>query len=93
VLLLDEPFNAVDARTEADLLAVIDAWRLAGRTVIAVLHDIDLVRARFPQTLLLARHAVAWGPTAEALRPEALFQARLVAEAWADDAPPCQAAA
>ncbi len=93
VLLLDEPFNAVDARTEADLLAVIDAWHRAGRTVIVVLHDLDLVRARIPQTLLLARHALAWGPTSDVLRPEALMQARLVAEAWNDAAAPCQAAA
>ncbi len=89
ILLLDEPFNAVDARTEADLLHVIDAWHRAGRTVIAVLHDLDLVRARFPQTLLLARHVVAWGPTDQVLRPDALLQARLNAEAWLDDAAPC----
>ena len=93
VLLLDEPFNAVDTRTEADLLAVVQAWHRAGRTVIAVLHDIELVRAMFPTTLLLARHAVAWGPTAEVVRPDILLQARLTAEAWADDAAPCRAAA
>ncbi len=93
LLLLDEPFNAVDARTQADLLAVMQGWHRDGRTVIAVLHDLDLVRAQFPQTLLLARHAVAWGPTAEVLRPEALQRARLSAEAWIEDAAPCRAAA
>ena len=93
VLLLDEPFNAVDARTEADLLAVIQGWHRAGRTVIAVLHDVDLVRAAFPTTLLLARHAVGWGPAAEVVRPEILLRARLTAEAWADDATPCRTAA
>ena len=91
VMLLDEPFNAVDARTEADLLHVIDGWQRDGRTVIAVLHDLDLVRARFPQTLLLARHVVGWGKTADVLRPDALLQARLNAEAWLDDAAPCLA--
>ena len=89
VMLLDEPFNAVDARTEADLLHVIDGWHRDGRTVIAVLHDLDLVRARFPQTVLLARHVVGWGATAGVLRPETLLQARLNAEAWLDDAAPC----
>ena len=49
VLLLDEPFNAVDARTEADLLALVQAWHRAGRTVIAVLHDLELVRALSPR--------------------------------------------
>ena len=93
VLLLDEPFNAVDARTEADLLAVVQGWRRAGRTVVAVLHDLDLVREAFPRTLLLARHVVGWGATADVLRPEALRQARLSAEAWVEGAAPCQVAA
>lgn len=93
VLLLDEPFNAVDARTEADLLAVLQGWHGAGRTVVAVLHDLDLVRTHFPETLLLARHAVGWGPTHDVLRPAALMQARLAAEAWVDGAAPCAAAA
>ena len=93
VLLLDEPFNAVDARTEADLLAVVHGWHAAGRTVIAVLHDLGLVRAAFPQTLLLARHVIGWGPTADVLQPEALQRARLSAEAWVEGAAPCVAAA
>ena len=39
-----------------------------------VVHDLDLVRAHFPETLLLARRPVAWGPTAETLKPENLLQ-------------------
>ena len=93
VLLLDEPFNAVDARTEADLMALIEGWHAAGRTVIAVLHDLDLVRERFPETLLLARHKLAWGPTRDVLKPEAVRRARLQAEAWDDTAPACRVAA
>ncbi len=93
ILLLDEPFNAVDARTEADLLTVVDEWHRAGRTVIAVLHDLDLVRLHFPDALLLARRAVAWGRSEDVLRQETLMQARLTAEAWADAASPCEVAA
>ena len=83
VLLLDEPFNAVDARTEADLMRLIGRWHAAGRTVVAVLHDLDLVQREFPETLLLARAPVAWGPTAMALSPEHRQRARLAAEHWA----------
>ncbi|MBV9749685.1 MAG: ABC transporter ATP-binding protein [Acetobacteraceae bacterium] len=93
VLLLDEPFNAVDARTEADLLALIESWHSGGRTVVLVSHDLDLVRERCPETLLLARHALAWGPTADVLQAGAMRQARLAAEAWTDTAPECRAAA
>ena len=93
VILLDEPFNAIDARTTAELLALLPRWRDEGRTVIAVLHDLDQVREHFDQTLLLAREAVAWGPTAEVLRAEPLFRARQMAEAWSDSAPWCREAA
>ena len=89
VILLDEPFNAIDARTTADLLAVLKRWHAEARTVVAVLHDIEQVRAHFPRTLLLAREAIAWGPTVEALSPANLLRARCMAEAWDDDAPLC----
>ena len=32
VLLLDEPFNAIDAKTSADLLALVQRWHGEGRT-------------------------------------------------------------
>src|SRR3546814_7233002 len=51
-LLLDEPFSAVDRHTTEDLMAVLQKWHAEGRTVIAVLHDMELVRACFPQALL-----------------------------------------
>ena len=81
VLLLDEPTAAVDARTEADLIALIRYWHAEGRTVIAVLHDLDLVRALCPQALLMAGEMVAWGPTAEVLTVENRLRARVLAEA------------
>jgi zinc/manganese transport system ATP-binding protein len=57
--------------------------------VLAALHDMDLVRAHFPETLLLARGPVAWGPTAEVLTSENLTQARRMCEAFDDGAPAC----
>ncbi len=89
VILLDEPFTAVDARTTADLLLLLRRWHAEGRTVVAVLHDLEQVRQHFPQTLLLAREPVAWGPTAEVLQPQNLLRARHMAEAWDDQAPWC----
>lgn len=84
LMLLDEPFTAIDARTMADLLGVIARWHGAGRTVIAVLHDDDTVRRHFPETLMLARELVAHGPTAEVLTAENQFRARQMCEACAE---------
>ncbi|MAU59745.1 MAG: ABC transporter [Parvibaculum sp.] len=86
LILLDEPFAAVDERTSADLMQLVANWHDEGRTVIAVLHDLERVRASFPETLLMAREPVAWGPTAEVLTPENLRRARYVSDAWGDAA-------
>ncbi len=83
LVLLDEPFTAVDARTMADLIGVVQRWHGEGRTVLAVLHDFDIVRAHFPHTLMLARELVAHGPTAQVLTAENQFRARQMCEACA----------
>ena len=67
VVVLDEPFNAIDAKTAADLCDLVRRWHDERRTMLAALHDIELVRANFPETLLLAREKVAWGDTASVL--------------------------
>jgi zinc/manganese transport system ATP-binding protein len=89
LILLDEPFNAMDSRTTAALLDLIKQWHAQGRTVIAVLHDDAQVRAHFDQTVLLARELVAWGDTAEVLTAPNLQRARALAEAWDDSADIC----
>lgn len=93
VILLDEPFTAIDARTMSDLLAIVERWREEGRTVIAVLHDFELVRGVFPQTLLLAREKIAWGETHQALSAENLLKARRIVEAFDREALECTRAA
>jgi zinc/manganese transport system ATP-binding protein len=93
LIMLDEPFNAIDSRTTSDLLAIVQAWHAQGRTVIAVLHDYDQVRAQFPQALLLARNVVAWGATETVLTTANLQRAKAMAEAQDDHAPICEAAA
>ena len=92
LILVDEPFNAIDQKTTADLMQVVRTWQAEGRTVIAALHDLEQVREHFEQVLLLARERVAWGPTAEVLKAEHLFKARQMAEAWDEAAPRCEVA-
>jgi zinc/manganese transport system ATP-binding protein len=91
VVLLDEPFAGVDARTCRDLLGVLAQWHARGKTVVAVLHDLEQVRAHFPTTLLLARERVAMGPTAGVLTEANLARARQLNEAFDPHAPWCHA--
>lgn len=85
VIILDEPFAAVDARTTHDLLNIVKNWHEEGKTIIAVLHDFEQVRMHFPNTCLLARELIAWGATQDVMKPENLLRARALAENWDDD--------
>jgi zinc/manganese transport system ATP-binding protein len=90
LILLDEPFRAVDTKTVADLIALILRWHGEGRTVLAALHDIEQVRAHFPATLLLAREVVAWGETRKVLTQANLAKSRQLVEAFDEHAPVCE---
>ncbi len=90
LILLDEPFVSLDTRTVSDLLEIIARWHREQRTVLAVLHDNEIVKEKFPETLLLAREPVAWGPTREVLHAENLLRARRMCEAFDDHAVVCK---
>jgi zinc/manganese transport system ATP-binding protein len=90
VVVLDEPFTSIDEQTTLDLLKVVQRWHAEKRTIIAVLHDFDQVRAYFPQTLLIARELIGWGFTREVLTEENLQNSRRMSEAWDESADVCQ---
>ena len=77
VILLDEPFAAVDESTTDELLNLLQRWREKGQTIVAVLHDLDRVRLHFPSTLLLARSPIAWGDTSLSLSADNLARAHV----------------
>jgi zinc/manganese transport system ATP-binding protein len=76
VILLDEPFASLDESTTEDLLRFLQQWQTEGRTVVAVLHDLEQVRRIFPATLLLARSPIAWGDTSLSLSADNLARAQ-----------------
>jgi len=90
LVLLDEPFRAVDVGTIADLIELIEHWHKEGRTVIAALHDIEQVRAHFPTTLLIAREVVGFGPTRAVMTPENRSRAGKLSAAFDEQAEICE---
>jgi zinc/manganese transport system ATP-binding protein len=92
LILLDEPFTAIDSKTASDLMSLIERWHGEGRTVLAVLHDLQLTRERFPRALLLARETVAWGIARDVLTAANLLKARTITGRWDDAAPWCRGA-
>ena len=89
MILLDEPFTGVDSRTTHDLLRMIQSWHQQGKTIIAVLHDLEQVNTHFPQSLLLSREPIAFGLTPDVLTKENWLKARKLNEAFDDHAVYC----
>jgi manganese/zinc/iron transport system ATP- binding protein len=67
LFILDEPFAGVDAATEATILALLRNLVGDGRSVIAIHHDIETVRAHFDRAVLLNGRVIAEGPVASVL--------------------------
>ncbi len=72
VILLDEPFTAVDAETTSKLIRILLDWHKQGRTIICVLHDLMMIRKYFPESFVLAGKCLGSGHT------HALFEQKLL---------------
>jgi zinc/manganese transport system ATP-binding protein len=84
VILLDEPFTAVDQTTEADLLTLIDGWSAEGRATILVLHDLSAVLQHCTSALLLGRGRSRFGAPREILTPASLVEHGYMSASQAD---------
>lgn len=69
VLLLDEPSNALDPRSQVWLLDILDAWKSEGRTVVIATHDLTVAAEAADRIVVLSEeHTVATdGPPEEVL--------------------------
>lgn len=74
LILLDEPFAAVDQSTEAHLLSIIKRWREEGRAVVLVVHDLSSVLDHCSHALLLGGGMATHGPVEDVLTSERLVE-------------------
>jgi manganese/iron transport system ATP-binding protein len=72
LLLLDEPFNGVDAVSQEALLCALRGLRAAGTTVIVSTHDLSMAHLACDDVCLLNRHQFGFGSPAATLTPERL---------------------
>ncbi len=77
LILLDEPFAAVDQTTESHLLSIIRRWRADGRAIVLVVHDLSSVLDHCTHALLLGGGVATHGPVESVLTPT-----RLVAQGY-----------
>jgi energy-coupling factor transport system ATP-binding protein len=68
VLVLDEPTTGQDEPGIARVGAIVDAWAAAGRTVVAITHDMEFAALHFRRVVVMRDGlVVADGPPAEVL--------------------------
>ncbi|PKO11705.1 MAG: manganese ABC transporter ATP-binding protein [Chloroflexi bacterium HGW-Chloroflexi-10] len=72
IYIMDEPFQGVDAVTERAIIALLQELRTAGKTVVAVHHDLQTVPEYFDWVMLLNVRRVASGPVPEVFTDENL---------------------
>lgn len=84
LILLDEPFTAVDQSTEEHLLSIIGRWRREGRAVVLVVHDLSSVLDHCSQVLLLGGGDATHGAVESILAPERLLAQGYLSERQAD---------
>nr|WP_235896179.1 metal ABC transporter ATP-binding protein [Ostreibacterium oceani] len=74
IYLLDEPFQGVDAVTEKTMMANLQQWTDAGKTVIVVHHDLQTVPHYFNWVTLLNVQCIACGPVDAVFTDENIHQ-------------------
>jgi manganese/zinc/iron transport system ATP- binding protein len=70
--LMDEPFAGVDAATERAIFDVLQGMRNAGKTVVAVHHDLQTVPRYFDHVIMLNMRLVAAGAMSDVFTQENL---------------------
>jgi len=74
LILLDEPFTAIDQTTEAVLLTLVDEWAAEGRTLVMVLHDLSAVLQHCNSVLLLGEGRALFGDPQQTITPHNLVE-------------------
>ena len=88
LILLDEPFTAVDQTTEDVLIRLVDDWATEGRTIILILHDLSTVLQHCNSVLLLGGGGALFGVPKQTLTPGNLIAYRYLSQsqaAWLGD--------
>jgi ABC-type Mn2+/Zn2+ transport system ATPase subunit len=72
IILLDEPFNGVDIKTERAIIDLLVELRELGKTILISSHDLESISTFCDQVVLVNQTILAAGPTSEVFTPENL---------------------
>lgn len=75
VLLLDEPLNNLDLNHQLEIMQLLDGLHVSGRTIVVVLHDLNIAAQYCERLILLDRGRImADGTPSEILDPEVILE-------------------
>jgi energy-coupling factor transport system ATP-binding protein len=75
VLVVDEPTTGLDQAGARGILDLLSDWNAAGRTIVAITHDMALVAERVPRTIVVSDGRIlADGPTRQVLTDTSLLR-------------------
>ena len=75
VLVVDEPTTGLDQAGARGILDLLSEWNAAGRTIVAITHDMALVAERVPRTIVVSDGRIlADGPTRRVLTDTSLLR-------------------
>ncbi len=72
LLLLDEPLNGVDAKSQVEIISFLRKLTENGVSIIMVVHDVNMVVHIIDKIILLNKTIIAEGPPSEVLKEEIL---------------------
>lgn len=70
IMLLDEPFAGVDAKTEAEITKVLLELKKDGKTIVISTHELTSLTEYCDHVILLKKSVVAFGHTEDVFTPE-----------------------
>ena len=62
LILLDEPFGGIDAKSEAVIVDILRRQMQNGKSIVAVHHDLSTVKDYFDDVILLNKRVITFGP-------------------------------
>lgn len=75
LMLMDEPLNGLDIKSQEDIFTILEKLRRRQVTVMVATHDLNLAAERFDRLMLLNHRLIGFGQAAEVFTPDLLNQA------------------
>ena len=79
VIILDEPFVGIDLQSETAIMAILQQWRDAGKTIIVVHHDLNKVSRYFDDLVIMNHGIVDYGAVSD------VYNAKNIEKAFSAD--------